>query len=489
MKTIIKKVLIIVLSMVAFFSMAFGYANLNDSLSLSGSAEVSVPNFDEVAITGITCVSDNTSYEDTFIVQPTNLKSTISGNSGEKIIYEVEAYNYSKTKTFVYAGIQFDATAFPSIKDFTITVSQDQNGNNLMTGDTSSNSHQGNPIAPGEEIVFYVALTLDNTVNLADILVNYCFQEISYMVTYLNNNEIYAIDYVTDNQKEYVVRTEKLGANFAGWMNVNATILKTIPAHNTHDITLTAAWENVYTIIFADVSGNVLYQEQFTESSTQLSSEGQATVDRILAELNAEAAESHMKVSWSDYQIKGAKGDITVKAIYAYDGILNLVPVYEQPDDGIVDYYKVQAVDTLPKDVVVPGNVGGIPVKVVERIANTEGDSDWNNFAEDVEKITIGNGVERLEWNSLAYTPNLSTVVLPNTIKYMAKNTFSRNSITGDDKKVLTIQFNGTKAQWKALVASSDKNWDGGLKSGSIVRCTDGYFELEGWLVLNWRER
>ena len=103
-------------------------------------------------------------------------------------------------------------------------------------------------------------------------------------------------------------------------------------------------------------------------------------------------------------------------------------------------------------------------------------------------------GVEILEHNSLAWTPNLGTVKLPGTITTLGKNTFSRNILLGgfgrgDDKKVLTIEFNGTKAEWQDILRNSDNNWDGGLKAGSVVRCTDGYYELSGSWSLSWKEK
>lgn len=484
----LKKALFIVFLIIYSSSMFIGYASLTDSLKFSGDAMANVPDYDGVLITDIETVSNTMSIENTQSVMPTNLFSMLNGKSGQTVVYKVTARNYSKSKTFIYTGVLYDSAVFEDINKLTISVSQDQNNSKPLTNNVNNSVHEGTPIPPNEEFVFYVTYTLKDELSSGNVLINYNFESIDYSVTYLDNNETYAVDYVTNNEVEYIVKSGLQNNNlvFAGWVNVNGVVVNSIPAGNNNSYTLSASWENIHIIIFADVNGNVLYQEQFTDSSTQLSSEGQATVDRILAELNAEAAKEHMKVSWEDYQIKGAKQDIHVKAIYAYDGVLNLVPVYEQPDDGIVDYYKVQAVDTLPTEVVVPGSVGGIPVKVVERIANTEGDNDWNNYAEDLEKITIGEGVERLEWNSLAYTPNLATVVLPNTIKYMAKNTFSRNF--GDDRKAITIQFNGTKAEWKALLSNSDKNWDGGLKSGTKVQCTDGYFALEGWLITSWKE-
>lgn len=445
----------------------------------------------EVAITNITTVS-STAVEMHDFSHPTKAKAVIDGQKGQKIVYKVEAHNYSEVDTYVYTGALYDKNVYEALNNLTISVSTDSQNQNKLNEYVYATAHQGTPIAPGEDFVFYITYTLTDAINNGEIMVDYVFKPIIYSVTYLDNNETYAIEHVTDNTVEYTVRTQGPQSSnlvFAGWVNANAVVVRTIPAKNTNDYTLSASWDNIYIIIFADVNGNVLYQEQFTSSSTKLSSQGQATVDQILQELNAEAEKDHMKVSWSDYDIASATSDITVKAIYAYNGVLNLVPVYEQPDDGIVDYYKVVAVDTLPADVLVPGSVGGVPVRVVERIANTEGENDWNNYASSVKTITIQEGVSRLEWNSLAWTPNLATVKLPSTIVYLAKNTFSRNDLFGNDKKVLTIEFNGTKAEWKAIVAKSDSKWDGGLRKGSKVLCTDGYFEQESLLSTSWKEK
>jgi hypothetical protein len=122
-----------------------------------------------------------------------------------------------------------------------------------------------------------------------------------------------------------------------------------------------------------------------------------------------------------------------------------------------------------------------------------DGESDWDNYENNVTKIVIGEGVEVLGWNSLAWTPNLAEVQLPSTITSMDKNVFSRNDIFGNDKKKLTITFNGTRAEWRAILANSNSDWGGGLKEGTIIRCTEdgGYFRLEkkGWLSsLSWGE-
>ena len=439
----------------------------------------------EVVITNVTCVSNTTTSEKSNHILPNKINSTITGNEGQKVVYKVNAHNYSETETFIYTGVDYDSNVNQSLNKLTISVSEDENGNRLMNNNVSDNAHQGTLIAPGDDFVFYVAYTLTDNVSLGNILLNYIFKPIIYTVTYLHNNQTFAVEYITDNNSAYNVISQKptqSGASFAGWVNVNAVKINQIPAKNTSNYTLTASWDKIYLIIFSDSQGNVLYQEQFTSSSTSLSQQGQATVDKILADLNEEAKKSDMKVSWSEYTIKGTKEDIMVKAIYAYDGVLNLVPIYEQPDDGIVDYYQVEAVDNLDATVIIPGNVGGVPVKTVFRIANKEGASDWNNYASNVTTIIIEEGVENLQTegddkvntNALAYTPSLKLVKLPSTIKYIGKNTFSRNA--GSDKKAITIEFNGTKAEWIAIQKHED--WDNGLLTGTVVKCTDGYFSL-----------
>ncbi len=477
----LKKVLVAVFSFFASSFMLVGYAGISDDFRLSGNANYVAPIYEEVVITDVTAVSNTLISNVHDFIQPTNVQSTISGNSGQKVVYKITTHNYSKDKTYIYTGTSYDAGVYGTINSLNISVSNDAENTEPINVSVSNKAHEGTPVAPGEDFVFYVTYTLTKKVTAGEVMVNYVFKPVIYDVTYLFNNYTYAVEYITDNNSEHKIT--KVGPSnssykFAGWVNVNAVKIDSIPAKNTHNYTLTATWDNVYVIIFADVQGNVLYQEEFTSSSTKLSTQGQATVDQILAELNAEASIEHMTVSWSDYTIKGAKGDITVKAIYAYAGDLNLVPVYEQPDDGIADYYKVVAVDTLPENVLVPGSVGGVPVRIVERIANTEGENDWNNYAGSVKNVTIQEGVERLEWNSLAWTPNLTTVKLPKSLTYLAKNTFSRNDLFGNDKKTLTIEFNGTRAQWKVLTINSDSSWDGGLNKGTKVICSDGYFEM-----------
>ena len=318
-----------------------------------------------------------------------------------------------------------------------------------------------------------------------------------FTVTYMVGEDVYLKENHMDPSIDYTVIGAPQGfANFKQWVNANGVAVKTIPRNNTNDYTLYATWLNKYTINFIDVRGNLIYSEEFTEGVSKLSNEGQATVDEWLANENQTENVNHIYVTWSDYNLSGATGDIIVHPLYDYKGYLNMRPVYEEPDDGVVDYYQVIAVDSLPGEVVVPGSVGGIPVKEIYRITNEDGEDDWDNFEKTVTKITIQENIERLEWNALAWTPNLREVNLPNSLKYMGKNVFSRNIALGgfgkgDDKKQLTINFNGTMQEWKNILANSSGDWDGGLKEGTVIYCSNGYFKLEKKNVfgtLTWKE-
>jgi hypothetical protein len=273
-------------------------------------------------------------------------------------------------------------------------------------------------------------------------------------------------------------------ANFKQWVNANGAAVTSIPKNNKNDYILYATWLNKYTINFIDTDGSLIYGEEFTEGASGISSQGQAVIDEWLAKENQVENVNYIYVSWSSYNVAGAKGDIIVRPVYDYKGYLNMRPVYEQPDDGVVDYYQVIAVDSLPSEVVVPGSVGGVPVREIYRITNEDGEDDWDNFEKNVTKITIQENIQSLEWNALAWTPNLAEVNLPNSLECMGKNVFSRNIAfggfgKGDDKKTLTINFNGTMQEWKNILANSSEEWDGGLKEGTVVNCSNGYFKLE----------
>lgn len=318
-----------------------------------------------------------------------------------------------------------------------------------------------------------------------------------FTVTYMVGENVYLKEYHMDPSIDYTVIGPPNGdAHFKQWVNANGVPITVIPKTNKNDHILYATWLDKYTINFIDTDGSLIYGEEFTEGASRISDKGQAIVDSWLANENQVENVNFIYVTWSSYDIAGATADIMVRPLYDYKGYLNMQPVYEEPDDGVVDYYQVIAVDSLPADVVVPGSVGGVPVKEIYRITNEDGADDWDNFEKNVTRITIKENIERLEWNALAWTPNLAEVNLPKSLNYMAKNVFSRNIALGgfgkgDDKKQLTINFSGSMQDWKTLMANSSEDWDGGLKEGSVVNCSNGYFKLEKkniWGSLDWKE-
>lgn len=316
-----------------------------------------------------------------------------------------------------------------------------------------------------------------------------------YSITYVNDYKTLDIIYVTDNTKPVSVgsdQAQKLvlewaSANitgtweFGGWMNAGSTKLTEIPAGNTKDIVLYPYFNKPYTARFVDQQGNVVawclfHAEDLTKLDATKALAAAALPDPgelfVLDywEVNANGS----KVQYNENNFKNYTYDVTIYPVYRYTGNLKLTPV-DEDSDGTIDYYKVEAVDVLDETTVIPGYVNGVPVALVEKLYKN--DSNWD-FGSGVKTIIIQEGVQELAHNSLGYTEDLTTVYLPNTLEKLNKNSFSRN--TGDDKKVLTIEFNGTMAEWKAITDNSASDWHNGLKPGSVVKCTDGYYKQEG---------
>lgn len=490
MKSWVKIILGITLSVMCVLT-SIGYAAFTDDMSIMGDATVERPDFDEVVITDIIVYPGTTASQTETTLVPTNVKTQLTGIAGQKIVYQITAHNFSKTQSYIYTGPVYSSEYTTVASQITISTSNDAANTDLIPVKTAKNACEGTPIAPGEDFVFYVTYTLNSNLSASDLMVNFKFQPVIYTVTYMNTNKTYAVDCIIDNSIAYEVR--KTGPNngsmvFANWINASAEIVTSYPAGTTHDYTLSATWKNIYLIIFVDNNGNVIYQEPFTDSSTKLSDEGQRIVDAKLAEFAEEAAKSDMAVTWSEYNIASANKDITVRPVYTYNGNLRYTPV-DEDKDGIIDYYKLEAVDSLASTVRILGKFNGLDVKIVEKLYANDGTFDYSSG---VQHIIIEEGVQLLMHNSLAYTENLSTVTLPSTLVRMEKNVFSRNLFNpfgNDDKKVITITYNGTREQWKTLVANSDSDWNNGLLSNSKVICTDGYFQLSVTLGnYKWKE-
>ena len=337
-----------------------------------------------------------------------------------------------------------------------------------------------------------------------------------YSIIYVNNDEVLSIQYVTEdmvNKPNPFIPNDPIAKEAAmawvktqGYSNVVFDCWVTagskkaeIPATNTENVTVYPAFTTPYTARFVDLDGNVLEWCFFNKDKSDI-----AATEIKAKELLPPQDENIVKFSnWEVhyYNDNGEvvtetynaskftgdncyKTDVTIYPVYTYNGKLNLEPV-DSDGDGKTNYYRVVATAELDENTTIPGNILGIPVKEVNKMYKNEG--NWD-FGSGVKTVTIQEGVEVLAHNSLGYTSALNTVYLPNTLKELGKNVFSRNTI-GDWKK-LTIVFNGTIAEWNAVKKHED--WANGLQKVSYVKCTDGEIRLEdsGFMGLGsaWKE-
>ena len=335
-----------------------------------------------------------------------------------------------------------------------------------------------------------------------------------YSITYVNDGKVLDIIYVTDNSKDFKIegssdQAYKLVVEWANknlgkenedfvykdkWMNAGSTTIDKVPAGNKANIVLYPQFDKPYTAIFVDQQGNVVAWSLFHNGNGGLDGLEAA---RIAAEAALPDPGDQFKLSWEVHINKTSSGypaynannfanytqDVTIYPVYEYTGKLKLTPI-DNENDGIIEYYQVDAIDVLDETTIIPGYVNGIPVKVVNKLYKQ--DNNWD-YGSGVTTIIIGEGVETLNQNSLAYTAELGRVDLPSTLTYIDKNAFSRNNSVGaiigqGDVKKLDIYFNGTMDEWNSL--SKHSEWHNGLKKGSRVICSDGYFEQTGREIL-----
>ena len=323
-----------------------------------------------------------------------------------------------------------------------------------------------------------------------------------YTITYINDYQVLDVKYVTkeDASKDYPTENataqglvekwadSKLGVGkyvFGGWMDAGSTKHTIISAGNDKDITLYPYFDNPYTARFVDQKGNVLAWCMFHSGDVTQLDDTASAAEGHLPSPGKDFKFSHWEVhvgtatpvEYNKNNFTNYKQDVTIYPVYKYTGNLKLTPV-DEDNDGTIDYYMVEAVDTLDTVTTIPGNVNGVPVKVVDKLYKN--DNNWD-FGSGVTTIIVEEGVEIIGHNSMGYTSDLTLVKLPSTLTTLEKNSFSRN--TGSDKKVITIEFAGTMADWQNIVNNSDSEWHNGLKSGSKVVCSDGYYELSNKTV------
>lgn len=319
-----------------------------------------------------------------------------------------------------------------------------------------------------------------------------------YTVTYMSLGEVYAVDYVWNNTVAYTVRSDRpalpTGADrFGGWTYAGGgDAVTSVEGGNALSLVLYANWVYVkrYTVRFVDPGSQLLYEEQFEEGA-DLSTAGQAEIERIRQQLEAEAnvdsATTNIEytvswvaedsngnlVAWTPASLRNARADVTVRAEYTAtntdtSGILNIIPVYGNND--IVTHYEVIGTSGLTGDITVPGTINGIPVAIVTDIS-----SDTLNTG--LNRIEFLPGVQEIGPNAMAMTSNLSEVVIPSSVHKIGSNAFANTLGGGLINKTVDITFDGTWERWKEI---TENGWDSGLGGGSRVICTDGTYQKSG---------
>ena len=276
------------------------------------------------------------------------------------------------------------------------------------------------------------------------------------------------------------------GSVFHYWTNAAGTEIVGQPTYSS-DMVLFAYYtppvidENTYQITIYDARNNILGIVNYTNEDTK---------DTILAkfpeapDLTAENmwfiywgvqvqnGEGYSYVNWSDFTLPNPGTNLIIRPQYEYRmddddalGDLQFVPV-DTDGDSVIDHYRVEPIRDLPANVVIPGTVMGLPVKEIEKLYDSTGNKDQ---APNVVTVTLEEGVEIIRRGALAATPKLVTVNLPSTITTFESQILAINSGV-EGKKDITINYNGTKAQWDRI--TKDSEWAKGAQSVT-VNCTD----------------
>ncbi len=300
-------------------------------------------------------------------------------------------------------------------------------------------------------------------------------EELAYTITYVNDDEILDIIYVSSNASAYPTQNQNAqdivvdwvgdhiegNVVFGGWMNAGSTKLTEIPAGNEDNIVLYPYFNSPHTASFVDQNDNILAWCFFNEEDIDELATTKSLAESKLPYLGAEYVFDYWEVRGTkengtaikeEYNVDSFKSygtDVTVYPYYIYDGTIQMIPV-DEDNDGDTDYYRVDASEITREgeDVVIPDYVNGIPVKVINSGAFDDG--------------------------------RLRDVYVPNTIEKIGKNAFCEDNRT--EYPQIQIIFDGTKAEWDALTKES--GWDDNIGTGSVIICTQepnkGYYLQNG---------
>lgn len=306
-----------------------------------------------------------------------------------------------------------------------------------------------------------------------------------FTVSYYNNESILLKQYdVFSNSTHTLQDPAAVGleipndSEFLYWTYANGNQVTATTFTSTINLFALLSVMDTYTVRFMDAKGEILLAaEPFIKGKTNTNEIITPTAPD-LGDMDLEfdgwmvGTDSGL-VAWESYDLKNATKDVVVYANYIYSGSLGLEGI-DQNGDGVVDYYQLNAVDSLPADVKIPGDINGIPVTIITDLAN--------GLAGNVQTIVIEDGVEIINPDAFAWTPNLTYVKIPASVQSVGSGTFA-NSLGGGlsdifgSGKIITIEYDGTWNEWLGIAESG---WDSGLAAGTRIVCTDGTYEKNG---------
>ncbi len=393
-----------------------------------------------LVITNVEEITDETgNSQPTKIKWPRSVTATVNGSAQQKIVYKITAKNKAESGKFYYIG------ANSSSSNVDVAVSLNEDGTSVQ------------PIkaAPGEEVVFYATYTLKSNINESDLTVDFNFEQYAYAVTYVNDNQILFVDYVTEEESKNVrtLQGENIITNppegnyeFDYWMNAGSTEVKNIPAGNTNDYILYPSYVNLYTATFVDQGGNVLAWDHFTNNNySNIISLGNATVPPEVEECAFDYWQVRVTkngtttiAKLSEYKFTDAV-DITIYPVYTYNGDVNLIPV-DNNGDGITDEY----------------HVGGY--------SNPNGQS-----LVEIPDYVNGNPITAIVANAFSSYDGVHSVVIPNTVITVGGNVLADDWGFLDSGETVTIYFEGSYNEWMAKEAAFNSDWDDGISESSRI--------------------
>ena len=292
--------------------------------------------------------------------------------------------------------------------------------------------------------------------------------EYKYSITYINNSNIIAVEYVADNTKPFTVDADgaigelipsqvKDGKTykFAGWINTGSTPITEIEKDNTKNIVLYPSFEGLYTAIFVDQQGNILDWETFTNGkgdAIKAMKVGAPEIEDCVFDYWQVRVTKDGKTTYtklSEYKFKD-EVDVTIYPIYTFDGDVNLVPV-DNDGDGITDEY----------------HVGGY------------NNPDGQELVE-IPDVVNGIKITAIQANAFSSYKGVHVIVIPTTITTTGGNVLAVDwGIFGSGQQV-TIYYAGSyndendKYSWVNVSKNFAEDWHHGLGTGSRIFFLNG---------------